>query len=156
MKNANMADPDLRRRVSVVLARRRAARDERRRVGPTTHRLGTAVRPLAPTGGLGIAPALHRTMVLGAVVVPFLATLVAIVQLWQWAVSWSDLILLVALYVPISLGVTAGFHRMLTHRSFRAHPIVRGALLACGSMAVQGPAITWAANHLKHHAEAAE
>jgi stearoyl-CoA desaturase (Delta-9 desaturase) len=152
MKNANMADPDLRRRVSVVLARRRAARDERRRVGPTTHRLGTAVRPLAPTGGLGIAPALHRTMVLGAVVVPFLATLVAIVQLWQWAVSWSDLILLVALYVPISLGVTAGFHRMLTHRSFRAHPIVRGALLVCGSMAVQGPAITWAANHLKHHA----
>ena len=143
MKNANMADPDIGRRVSAVVARRRgAARDERRRVGPTTHRLRTAVRPLAPTGGLRLAPTLHKTVVLGAVVVPFLATGFAIVQVWQWAVSWSDLILLVALYVPISLGVTAGFHRMLTHRSFRAHPIVRGALLACGSMAVQGPAIT--------------
>jgi fatty-acid desaturase len=99
---------------------------------------------------------LHKAVVLGAVVVPFLATVVAIVQLWQWAVSWSDLILLVALYTPISLGVTAGFHRMLTHRSFRAHPVVRGPLLVCGTMAVQGPAITRAANHLKHHALADE
>jgi stearoyl-CoA desaturase (delta-9 desaturase) len=52
------------------------------------------------------------------------------------------------------LGVTAGFHRMLTHRSFRAHPVVRGLLLVFGSMAVEGPAIGWAANHLKHHAMA--
>jgi stearoyl-CoA desaturase (delta-9 desaturase) len=152
MKDANMADPDLRRRVTAVVARRRAARDDRRRVGPTTHRLRTAVRPLRRIGGLRLSPALHKVVVLGAVVVPFLATGLAIVQVWQWAVSWSDLMLLVALYVPISLGVTAGFHRMLTHRSFQAHPAVRGVLLVCGSMAVQGPAITWAANHLKHHA----
>jgi len=49
-------------------------------------------------------------------------------------------------------GVTAGFHRMVTHRSFRAHPAARAVLLVCGSMAVEGAAITWAANHLKHHA----
>jgi stearoyl-CoA desaturase (delta-9 desaturase) len=73
------------------------------------------------------------------------------VQLWQWAVSWSDLALLFATYLPISLGVTAGFHRMLTHRSFHAHPVVRLILLILGSMAVEGAAITWAANHLKHH-----
>jgi len=91
-------------------------------------------------------------MILVVVVAPFLATGFAVVQLWQWAVSWRDLALLVALYVPISLGVTAGFHRMLTHRSFRAHPAVRGALLVLGSMALEGPAISWAANHLKHHA----
>ncbi len=87
-----------------------------------------------------------------AVVVPFLATLFAVWQLWKWVVDWPDLILLVAMYVPISLGVTAGFHRMLTHRSFQAHPAVRAIILICGSMAVQGAAITWAANHLKHHA----
>jgi stearoyl-CoA desaturase (delta-9 desaturase) len=56
------------------------------------------------------------------------------------------------MYVPISLGVTAGFHRMLTHRSFRAQPVVRAIILVFGSMAVEGPAIRWAANHLKHHA----
>ncbi len=152
MKNANMADPDIRRRVTGVMAHRRAARDELRRLGPTTQPLGTSARPPGPIGGLRLSPALHKAVVLGVVVVPFLATGVAIVQLWQWAVGWSDLILLVTLYVPITLGVTAGFHRMLAHRSFQAQPIVRGALLISGSMAVQGPAITWAANHLKHHA----
>ncbi|HZO26626.1 MAG TPA: acyl-CoA desaturase [Chloroflexota bacterium] len=85
-------------------------------------------------------------------VAPFLATIVAIVQLWQWLVTWQDLALLIGMYLPISLGVTAGFHRMLTHRSFRAHPVVRATLLILGSMAVEGAAITWAANHLKHHA----
>jgi stearoyl-CoA desaturase (delta-9 desaturase) len=152
MENANMADPDMHRRVTAVIAHRRASRDERRRLGPTTQRPNTVARPPGPIGGLRLTPALHKTVVLGAVVVPFLATGVAIMQLWQWAVNWADLILLVALYVPITLGVTTGFHRMLTHRSFRAHAAVRAALLVCGSMAVQGPAITWAANHLKHHA----
>jgi stearoyl-CoA desaturase (Delta-9 desaturase) len=49
------------------------------------------------------------------------------------------------------LGVTAGFHRMLTHRSFRAHPVARAVILVLGSMAVEGAPIGWAANHLKHH-----
>jgi stearoyl-CoA desaturase (Delta-9 desaturase) len=95
---------------------------------------------------------LNRVMVLTVVIVPFLATAYAIVQLWDRAVSWRDIGLLVGMYIPISLGVTAGFHRMLTHRSFRAHPAVRGALLVFGSMAIEGPPIEWAANHLKHHA----
>jgi stearoyl-CoA desaturase (Delta-9 desaturase) len=94
----------------------------------------------------------RKAAVLVVVVAPFLATGVAIVQLWQWAVTWRDLALLIGLYVPSSLGVTAGFHRMLTHRSFRAHSVVRAAILILGSMAVEGTAITWAANHLKHHA----
>ena len=94
---------------------------------------------------------IRKAVVLVVVVAPFLGTLVAIVQLWQWAVSWSDLALMFAMYLPISLGVTAGFHRMLTHRSFHAHPVVRLILLILGSMAVEGAAITWAANHLKHH-----
>lgn len=95
---------------------------------------------------------LQKATVLIAVVVPFVATAYAGVQLWERALSWRDLFLLVGLYLPISLGVTAGFHRMLTHRSFRAHPVVRALLLVFGSMAVEGPAIGWAANHLKHHA----
>jgi stearoyl-CoA desaturase (delta-9 desaturase) len=91
-------------------------------------------------------------LVLVAVLAPFLATAYGIVQLWERAVTWRDLALLFGMYVPISLGVTAGFHRMLTHRSFRAHPAVRAIILVFGSMAVEGPAIRWAANHLKHHA----
>lgn len=94
----------------------------------------------------------RKALVLIVVIGPFLATAFAVLQLWNRAVSWRDLALFVGLYIPISLGVTAGFHRMLTHRSFCAHPVVRTALLVLGSMAVEGPAIEWAANHLKHHA----
>jgi stearoyl-CoA desaturase (delta-9 desaturase) len=98
-----------------------------------------------------LADVARKAAVLVVVVAPFVATGFAIVQLWQWAVTWRDLALFVAMYLPISLGVTAGFHRMLTHRSFRAHPVVRAVILILGSMAVEGTALTWAANHLKHH-----
>lgn len=94
---------------------------------------------------------LYRAIVLAVVLIPFLALFVAIWQLWGRAVSGLDLALMLGTYVPISLGVTAGFHRMLTHRSFRAHPAVRFLFLVFGSMAVEGSAISWAANHLKHH-----
>lgn len=94
----------------------------------------------------------HKPAVLLIVLVPFLATGYAIWQLWGRLVTWQDLLLFAALYIPISLGVTAGFHRYLTHRSFKAHPAVQVALLIFGSMAVEGNALGWAANHLKHHA----
>ena len=85
------------------------------------------------------------------VVAPFLALVLAVWQLWDRGVGWTDVMLLVGTYVPISLGVTAGFHRMLTHRSFVAHPIVKFSLLALGSMAIEGNCIGWAADHLLHH-----
>ena len=109
-------------------------------------------RRFLPIDHTRLGESARKAAVLVVVVAPFLATGVAIVQLWQWAVTWHDLALLFGMYLPISLGVTAGFHRMLTHRSFRANPIVRALLLILGSMAVEGTAITWAANHLKHHA----
>jgi stearoyl-CoA desaturase (Delta-9 desaturase) len=98
-----------------------------------------------------LAARTHQVVLLAVVVIPLVATALAIWQLWARYVSWLDLVLLVGLYVPISLGVTAGFHRMLTHRSFRAPALVRAVILVFGSMAVEGAAIGWAANHLKHH-----
>jgi len=102
----------------------------------------------------GLGPRVRKAVVLIMVIAPFVATIFAGVQLWNRALDWRDLALLFGMYLPISLGVTAGFHRMLTHKSFRAHPAVRAMLLVFGSMAVEGAAIGWAANHLKHHAVA--
>jgi stearoyl-CoA desaturase (delta-9 desaturase) len=94
----------------------------------------------------------YTAVLLSVVVIPFLALGVAIWQLWDRAITWQDLAWLVGMYIPIALGVTAGFHRMLTHRSFRAHPAVRFVLLVLGSMSVEGSALAWAADHLRHHA----
>src|SRR6266699_732726 len=96
----------------------------------------------------------NKAVVLAVVIIPLLATIFAIGLLWQRAVYWSDLVLLVTMYTFVALGVTVGYHRMLTHRSFRPHPVIKCVLLILGSMAWEGPALEWAATHIKHHAQA--
>ncbi len=95
---------------------------------------------------------IKKIVMLVVVVLPFLATLFAIWLLWQRAVNWTDIALLIAFNVLAGLGVTIGYHRMLTHRSFQPHPVVKFIFLVLGSMAVEGPALEWAAIHIKHHA----
>lgn len=97
---------------------------------------------------------LYKIVVLVVVVVPLAATLLAIRLLWQRAVHPLDLALLAVMYALVAFGVTIGYHRMLTHRSFRPHPAVKAILLILGSMAVEGPPLDWAATHIKHHARA--
>lgn len=97
---------------------------------------------------------LYKAVVLIVVIGPLLATVFAISLLWQRAVRLEDIALLLVMYALTGMGVTIGFHRMLTHRSFRPHPVVKFLLLVLGSMALEGPAIEWASTHLKHHARA--
>ncbi|HEU5378001.1 MAG TPA: acyl-CoA desaturase [Ktedonobacteraceae bacterium] len=94
----------------------------------------------------------YKAVVLIVVVVPLLATGLAIRLLWARAVHWPDLALLLTMYALVAFGVTVGYHRMLTHRSFRPHPVIKCLLLILGSMSVEGPALQWAATHIKHHA----
>lgn len=49
------------------------------------------------------------------------------------------------------LGITLGYHRLFTHRSFKCGPILRAALCIAGSMAAQGPVFFWTACHRRHH-----
>jgi stearoyl-CoA desaturase (Delta-9 desaturase) len=113
-----------------------------------------AVGARSAAGSLHPAAArfLYRAVVLVVVIVPLLATGLAIWLLWQRAVSWRDLLLLATLYTAVALGITVGYHRMLTHRSFVPHPAVKAVLLILGSMALEGDALQWTATHTKHHA----
>ena len=70
---------------------------------------------------------------------------------WGGALSWRDLIVLFVTYLLTGLGITVGFHRLFTHRSFKTGPMMRALLAALGSAAVEGPVIEWVANHRKHH-----
>lgn len=93
---------------------------------------------------------------LGAVVVPFAATIAAIVLLWNSLVSPADLAIAMVMYLLTAIGITVGFHRLLTHRSFQTSKPVEYVFAALGSMAVQGPVISWVADHRKHHAHTDE
>ena len=85
-------------------------------------------------------------------VLPFVALGVVGWQLWADLLRWSDVAVFVIMYVICALGVTVGFHRHLTHRSFKTKKPVRFALAAAGSVAIEGPVISWVADHRKHHA----
>jgi len=99
-------------------------------------------------------PVIFRIVASVIVIAPIVGTAVAIGLLWQRAVHWPDLALFAIMYSLVMLGVTVGFHRMLSHCSFRPHPLVKATLLVLGSMAGQGGALEWAATHRKHHRRA--
>ena len=94
---------------------------------------------------------LERQITVVAVVLPFLGFIAAIFLLWGGAVTGLDLAILAVMYVLVGFGVTIGFHRLFTHRSFEAKPWLRGTLAILGSMSVQGAVIHWVADHRKHH-----
>jgi stearoyl-CoA desaturase (delta-9 desaturase) len=94
----------------------------------------------------------EKAVNLGAVVVPFGATILAIALLWNRLVGPADLAIAAAMYLLTALGITVGFHRLLTHRSFQTAKPVEYLFATLGSMAVQGPVISWVADHRKHHA----
>jgi stearoyl-CoA desaturase (Delta-9 desaturase) len=84
--------------------------------------------------------------------VPFVGLAVVGWQLWNDALRWSDIVVFGICYTLTGLGVTVGFHRHLTHRAFKAKPWVRATLTILGSAAIEGPVISWVADHRKHHA----
>ncbi|WP_020670311.1 acyl-CoA desaturase [Amycolatopsis nigrescens] len=86
------------------------------------------------------------------VIAPLLALLVAVPFAWGWGLSWVDVGLFVFFYVFSGLGITVAYHRYFTHGSFKAKPWLRVLLAIAGSAAVQGPVITWVADHRRHHA----
>jgi stearoyl-CoA desaturase (delta-9 desaturase) len=96
----------------------------------------------------------ERTANLLGVVVPFLGVLAAIVLLWNRAVNAVDLAILAVMYVLSAVGITVGFHRLLTHRAFQTYPRIERLFAVLGSLSVQGSVMDWVADHRKHHANA--
>jgi stearoyl-CoA desaturase (delta-9 desaturase) len=95
---------------------------------------------------------LARRINLTAVILPVVSLIGAVILLWGHAVDGFDLGLLVVMYLLTGFGVTVGFHRLFTHRSFAAARPVELTLAVLGQMALQGPVIDWVADHRKHHA----
>jgi stearoyl-CoA desaturase (delta-9 desaturase) len=103
-----------------------------------------------------VQPVLNETRdrIITAIVtiVPFIGVGVVGWQVWNELLHWSDIVVFAILYVTTALSVTVGFHRLFTHRSFVTTPWLRGVFAAVGSAAIEGPIISWVADHRKHHA----
>ena len=67
--------------------------------------------------------------------------------------STPTLVLAAALYVLCGLSMTAGYHRLFAHRTFRASAPVRWTMLVFGAATFQNSAVSWSADHRAHHAD---
>jgi stearoyl-CoA desaturase (delta-9 desaturase) len=94
---------------------------------------------------------LERNVNIVAVVLPFLGLIASGVLLWNRLLGARDLAVFAVFYLLTAVGITVGFHRLLTHRAFETQRPVRYLLAILGSMALQGPVIDWVADHRKHH-----
>jgi stearoyl-CoA desaturase (Delta-9 desaturase) len=95
---------------------------------------------------------LSQIITLVAVVVPPLGLLSAAGLLWGVALRPLDVYLFIGFYIATGLGITVGYHRLFTHKSFEARQPVRIALAILGAMTLQGPVTQWVTDHRKHHA----
>ncbi len=86
-----------------------------------------------------------------AVVVPPLGLVAALILAWGVAFNAWYLLLLAGMTLISAAGITVGYHRLCTHRSFATSPALRYLFASAGSMAVQGPVIRWCAEHRRHH-----
>ena len=124
----------------------------------TLHAISQALEQLTPAGPTpdDVQPTENETLdrvLTGLVtVVPVLALGLVGWQLWGHALGWNDVFVFVIMYVASGLGITVGFHRLFTHRSFKTKRPIRLLLAICGSIAIEGPITSWVADHRKHHA----
>jgi stearoyl-CoA desaturase (delta-9 desaturase) len=110
-------------------------------------------RPAGPRPDLEPEPSstVERTLVATFVAVPMLALLAALPLAWGWGLGWHDVVLAIVFYAISGLGISMGFHRYFTHGSFKATRGFKIALAVAGTLALEGPVLTWVADHRRHH-----
>jgi len=86
------------------------------------------------------------------VTIPFVALIAAVPVAWGWGLNWIDVVMFLFFYVVAGIGIGTGFHRYLTHGSFKATRWLRVTLAVAGSLAIEGSPTQWVADHRRHHA----
>ena len=113
------------------------------------------IRPVAARKRLDVArsPAEKKFLVVNllAVIVPFLGLIAAMVLSWGSAFDGRYLVIMFTMSTITAFGITVGYHRLCTHKSFKTPGFLRYLFAVAGSMAVQGPVIRWCAEHRRHH-----
>jgi stearoyl-CoA desaturase (Delta-9 desaturase) len=94
---------------------------------------------------------LQRFLVGVFVGIPMVALVAAIPFAWGWGLGWHDVVIAIVFYFISGWGVTVGYHRYFTHSSYKAKTGLRVALAVAGSLAMEGPVITWVSDHRRHH-----
>jgi len=95
---------------------------------------------------------LEQSLVIAFMIIPVVALVTAVMLTWGWGITPLDVVIATIAYFGTGLGVTVGFHRHFTHKSFKATRPMKVALAITGSLAFQGSIVSWVADHRRHHA----
>lgn len=80
-----------------------------------------------------------------------LAALFWPVYAWREGVTTGQIVLALVYYFSTGMAITVGYHRLLSHQTFKAHPVAEAILLLVGGAAWQGSALEWSLDHIQHH-----
>lgn len=82
-------------------------------------------------------------------------TLISVIGVpyWAWTIGFNSVEILTTLFLFFFTGmsITAGYHRLWSHKSYDANPIVRFVLAVGGAMTLQNSILHWASDHRVHH-----
>ena len=102
-----------------------------------------------------VPPAASKAQLVSAsllVALPLIAVVVAIVIFWSHGIGWLDLGLGIGMYLVTGIGLSVGFHRLFSHRSFVPARWLKVTLAIAGTMGVEGSLTSWVSQHRRHHA----
>jgi stearoyl-CoA desaturase (delta-9 desaturase) len=83
----------------------------------------------------------------------FVAALISVIGIiygWPYTQGIHFFLFVILFFLP-NLGITVGFHRYFTHRSFKCKPWFAYFLLIMGTLSVSGPLLQWVRTHRRHH-----
>ena len=82
---------------------------------------------------------------------PLGALILSPIYFYFYGLQWGLLVFALIFAAATNLSITAGYHRLFSHKSYDAHPIVKALFLLIGASAFQGSALKWSSDHRRHH-----
>ena len=115
-------------------------------MGPATRRPPEEIT--VDQGSFKLTQKIHAAVI---AIVPAIGTVYALYLAWNYGVTATDITLMLVFYAFTMFGIPPGYHRLFSHRSFKAKTWFKVMLAIAGSMAAQGSVVYWVSNTARHH-----
>ena len=73
------------------------------------------------------------------------------IYIYFYGVVWYEPILLLVFWFISGMGITMGYHRLFSHKSYQTNTVLEWILMICGSLALENTILKWSSDHRKHH-----
>jgi len=93
----------------------------------------------------------NLTVIIALTIIPIIGIFGTLWYAVNNGVVWQEPVLLIFFWIFTGLGITAGYHRLFSHRSYKAHPILEWFLTFAGAAALQNSTLKWCSDHRRHH-----